>query len=727
MTKFLLSLLILVFSSLYVAAQQKKNNTPKKSIKPKTKQPVPETVANEAEIEVVIGGDREVEVPPSEPVLEIKVGSVKKLLKFSGGPSGESGLRYVIDGEKLGFIDSQNTLVIPLIYDAFSVPSDFRYNHCILKKNGRAGVIDKYNNQIIPFMYDNIRSLNEINDERNIYISGFITQLDGKWGIFNIFGNRTVPHIYDSMVTIVDNLNGSSLLSVSKNTKAGIIDQLGSIVVPIIYNNSIIQPVGLKREKYQVIEKGSAKILDIKKNKVFINGYSHIIYEYQESPSKKMLFTAKRTNEGAWGIIDEDENILIPFEYEEVKRTQTSYGSSNHYIVKKNGKFGIYDINANKLVVEPKFDKLNYTYGGVTGDEYYYGSIGNKWGILNKGNDILGFEYDEIVPKGENILEIKKGTTVSYFDLRRRRLLSEKDRKTWIEKNNYLNVMSHTESRPSEYFLAQKHTGEYGLIDADENVIVPFDLGFSSNVRVGERNNSFYPISFIVERDGKYGLFNKDSKSILPECKYSDIRYLYQKDYFIGFIKDKKCLLKNGQEILPLIYDDIQHLDNDRVQLTKDNKFGIWNFVNNTYFLDLKYDYLETISSYYDNYYILGIDGKRGLIKDDKQLILPMEYDMISYKRLENCFMVGQKGKVGIFDAKTNKMIIPIEYEVIAMLKNNFVKVFKDNKWAIIHLQYPNVNTPFIYEDVTMVDDNIFLLDGKKCKYIKDKMVEIPN
>jgi hypothetical protein len=715
MKKCLITLSTLLFIAFPSIAQQKKNNTSQKNSKPKTEKNSKEEVKGDvAEVSEGEDGNK----------VEVLVNGNKKNLKLTGDLYGDTELRGVINDSKLGFINSKNKLVTPLVFDVISY--SWSNGICILQKNGKKGVVDEYGNEILTFIFENIVSLNETYNTLNPgmgFTSGFTAQLNGKWGIYDPFGNSIIPHIYDEMTQI--EYKTGFLFSVSKDGKTGLIDKSGNILIPLIHNNSTISLINrFNDDKFQVSENGLQKIVDIKKNRTFQKDYYNLKYVTKNSPSGKSMFTASISDTGNLGMIDEDENILIPFEYEEIKSVNDErQGASSCFVIKKNGRSGVFNIALNMLILEPKYDNLEHIL-----DEYYKVNIDNKWGISKYKEDVLSPEYDEITYVKENIVKIRKESVISNFDFNRRKIAS-KEEKNQIWKGNYQSVEVYGATY-WKYFVAKKHTGEYGLIDSDENIIIPFELGCSPNIGVGEKDNNAYPIDFIVERNGKYGLFSKKNKALLTEIKYSSLKYIYILDgkdgIYIGSLNDKKSLLKNGKEILPLQYDGIEYTGNTKVSLLKENKFGIWDFKSKTFLLDLKYSYIFNMSIL-PNYYVYTISGKTGLILEDSTNLLPCEYDRIyDYNTFTNCLSVNKSGKVGLFHTKTNKLIIPAEFENINSLKNHFIKVSKDNKWAIKHLQYPNINTPFVYQDITMLGDNLFLLDGKKYRFIKDKMIEIP-
>ena len=695
MKKYLTTLftLLIIFSSI---AQQKKNNPSQKNIKPKAeKQSIEEIKTDVAETDTKV---------------EILVNGVKKYLKLTGEQYENTELRGVTDDDKLGFINSENKLIIPLTYDITS-DSFCNYGICLLQKNGKKGVIDEGKNEILPFIFENIRPLSKVYNTLNGgpgFISGFIAQLNDKWGIFDPFGNSIVTHSYDEIIPFEH--EAEYLFSVLKNGKTGLIDKFGNVIIPIAYDSSIIHPVSLSNDdKFQVSENGLQKIANIKKNKVFQKGY----YNLKSLSSSRFIVSISQI--GNLGMIDEDENVIVPFEYDEIKPiSYQRVGASSCLMIRKNGKIGVFNTDLHRVIIEPKFDNLEHIFG-----EYYKVNIANKWGISKNNEEVLSPEYDEIVYLKETLVAVKKASVTTNYDFCRQKIILLDKKKIW--KGNYQSVEVNENTKIYGYFTAKKHTGEYGLIDSDENVIIPFELGYGSNTVVSETDNNFFPKKIIVEQNGKYGLFDKNLKLPLTEIKYSRLRGIIDSIYK-GVVNGKMCLLKNGKEILSPIYDDITFTGGGKVKLLKERKVGIWDMNSETFFLDLKYDYINKESYYYVYY----IDGKAGLIHENGTDLLPCEYERMEYNVLTNCFVVKKNGKAGLFHTKTNKLIIPAEFETIAYLKNHFIKVFKDNKWAIKHLQYSNINTPFVYQDVTMLGDNLFLLDGKKYRFIKDKMIEIP-
>ena len=124
-------------------------------------------------------------------------------------------------GRKFGFIDENDKVVIPLIYDDAGTFQEGLASVCI---NGKTGYIDKSGKIVIPMLYDD-----------SWFFSEGLANVgkDGKWGYIDKKGDIIIPMIYDWTTDF-----NEGLAAVMKNRKWGYIDKGGNIVIPIIYDNA---------------------------------------------------------------------------------------------------------------------------------------------------------------------------------------------------------------------------------------------------------------------------------------------------------------------------------------------------------------------------------------------------------------------------------------------------------------------------------------------------------
>lgn len=105
-----------------------------------------------------------------------------------------------------------------------------------------------------------------------------------------------------------------------------------------------------------------------------------------------------------YGMIDLYDNIIIPFEYEDIHTIGTKY-----FTAKKNGKWGLYDYE-NQTIIAPQYqDFYFYTDYGMAKDK-------DKWGIVNiKNKSYTGFIFDDIDVNTGNIDEFPVGYDYTTF------------------------------------------------------------------------------------------------------------------------------------------------------------------------------------------------------------------------------------------------------------------------------------------------------------------------
>lgn len=230
----------------------------------------------------------------------------------------------------------------------------------------------------------------------------------------------------------------------------------------------------------------------------------NVLTEGEIKPSQK---------NGRWGLEDNDGNVIIPFEYDEIK-----FAEKETFNVRKNGKWGI--INKAGIIIIPfeyeeiKIDKKNNFNVKKKG----------KWGIVNKaGVIIIPCEYDEIKLDMYN----KDGFNV-------------------------------------------KKNGKWGFIDETGVVIIPCEY---EEIEVGFNRNYSQINSFQLKRNGKWGIADKTTGRIVIPCEYDDIfgfaeTMPVKKGGKWGVIDDKNTV------IIPCEYDE-KFTFAETMQLKKGGKWGI--------------------------------------------------------------------------------------------------------------------------------------------------------
>lgn len=145
--------------------------------------------------------------------------------------------------------------------------------------------------------------------------------------------------------------------------------------------------------------------------------------------------------ENKWGYVDANNKIVIPFEYENLvdyrlesgefwKNKNSNLGTADYFsdnkaLVRKNGKLGIIN-KQNEILIPFEYDNIN-----SWSKELITVSKSGKFGAVNWNNEvIIPFCYDELLSIFENktmCFGIKTDEKIINYDIENRQLLNFKD------------------------------------------------------------------------------------------------------------------------------------------------------------------------------------------------------------------------------------------------------------------------------------------------------------
>ncbi len=183
---------------------------------------------------------------------------------------------------------------------------------------------------------------------------------NNKYGILNHEGNLIVNCEYDLARGFDE--NGLALVQVDK--RAGFINMENQFVIPLIFDQASEFKEGLS----SVNIGGKVRFID-----VFGNFNSEKIYEQTSSFFNGRC--AVKIN-GKWGLIDGDENILIPPEYDSIIE------ENEICRVDQNGKFFLIDLTNN--VISDFYDFIDYCSEGI-----YQVRQKSLWGHIRESGEVL--------------------------------------------------------------------------------------------------------------------------------------------------------------------------------------------------------------------------------------------------------------------------------------------------------------------------------------------------
>ncbi|MBX2841342.1 MAG: WG repeat-containing protein [Flammeovirgaceae bacterium] len=378
------------------------------------------------------------------------------------------------------------------------------------------------------------------------------------------------------------------------------------------------------------------------------------------------LYQAKKN--GRWGIIDENNLTIVPFDWTDIR---TISGLENYLIVRDNSypskQLGIYSITARKLTVPCIYNSLDK----VNRHNFFKVKNGAKYNIVDINNQPkFKTWYDElIIPKnGRNFYIVKTNNRYGVID----------DNEQEVVPIEYQEISKRPYSDGS--YLAKNKDGKYGFMLLDGRITLPFEYDnlttkYNDNV-VSVQNgqcglvqvNSGVPYeivicnyddirgvssTFILEKDGKYGLLDEYGK-LLTEIEYQSLEVLNPNSYQNLIIKAKK--------------------DNDQVLLLDEQG----KLINNEKYKDIS----VIINKDKSNYYRVNFSYLKALGKNKKYRIIdkvgtpvtkPLFDDVLA--ETNNMVTVKSKGKYGLYYILDQKMVVDYQYDQIVFAKGYFIGV----------------------------------------------------
>jgi predicted RNA-binding protein with RPS1 domain len=456
---------------------------------------------------------------------------------------------------KEGYIDEQGEIIIPFEYDKIGTFIDGKAK---AEKSGKYGYIDIKGITIIPFEYDEIQEFvdnkakarksgkygyidikgNElIQNTEEIYDSLIKGEKFGLWGIEDKERNTVVPFVYNEIQEFVDNK-----AKAKKSGKYGYIDIKGKTIIPFEYDWIDTFVNGKAKAKKDNKNLGSNWSSNYMYKEGYIDEQGEIIIPFEYDKIGTFIDgKAKAEKSGKYGYIDIKGNTIIPFEYDEIQEFV-----DNKAKARKSRKYGYIDIKGN-TIIPFEYDWIDTFVNGKAKAKKDKKKLGSSWSsnymykegyIDEQGEIIIPFEYDEIGTFIDGKAKAKKSGKYGYIDIKGNTIIPFK----------YDEIQEFVDNKAK----ARKYR-KYGYIDIKGNTIIPFEYDEIGTFIDGKaqarrnRNDGFIDIEgheviqntveiqnllFKGEKFGQYGILDKEGQELLP--------FIYDE---IGVIKDNLVLM----------------------------------------------------------------------------------------------------------------------------------------------------------------------------------------
>ena len=455
-----------------------------------------------------------------------------------------------------------------------------------------------------------------------------------KFGLIDSLGNVVIPIEYDEIFPLYENL------LVQKNKKWGIINYKQTELVPLTYDNYIIDHYARsvypekngnvffftfkKYENYRTEYSYNALFLTAENKLITLNNYDEIYLEGSWIPnedfSKRFLFVVKN---GKKGLLNAQYQEIIPPLYEIFEYYKYEQGLIR---VAQDGKFGFLDKNFKEII------PLEYDYA-----EYFRSDSialvlknGEFYCIDNQGKKIshcklkpewrtgsLGFVVDK------NYVSVQTSDVYGVVDTLSNSIILP------------IKYKSFTPIEISNFIDRNKTLFEQKKVEYDHTPDMYDEILFHNNKIIVKNQNN------------QYGVIDT-TFSVLIDFKYEKLEAVqYNLKYLIYSQNGKPGVMDfSGENILSSMYDKILYSmyyeqERDVFKVEKNGKWGVVNF-ENKFLVPCEYDSIRFLGHWNrekEKLWVVKKNKKFGVVNDKNEIFIPFEYDGISHLEGNNLWV----------------------------------------------------------------------------------------
>ena len=507
------------------------------------------------------------------------------------------------------------------------------YNYFVLRKDNLSGVIDRSGNTIIEAEYSDVIIPNP---EKALYVcyEGENTKVlnERKEEILTDYQN--VEPIQLQNLTS-DLMYEKTVLKYEQDGKFGLVDFEGKRITKPIYESIEGLPykegelLVKQNEKYGVINIKGNKLVDIKYDKISVDGY----YTSENSYKFAGYIISNTTDEGyRYGYINYDGKLLLDPEYNELSRVIGITDDENAYILcAKNGQFGI--MKNDEELIPNEYQSIEYD----ESNKLFTIEKSKKFGIANlDGKIIVPTEYSQIDITGIYLYaqnsqgitvyntsgtEANIDTNIAILNTSNEKykiridnsdgtkygVINDEGEQVIEEKYNYIEYLF------DNYFIASNDQSKLGVIDDDDNVKI--ELNNDALQKIEGAN----VIQASTTADGTTKLYSKDMTEI---CSMTNANVEVRNNYIkISNELDTRYFDKKGKEL-----KNTEVYPNNTLFAKKEgDKWGFADKNGNTV-VEAKYDKVTEFNEY--GFAGVRLDGKWGVLNSKGEEVLAPTYTL---------------------------------------------------------------------------------------------------
>lgn len=475
-----------------------------------------------------------------------------------------------------------------------------------------------------------------------------------------MYFRKRAKYVYD--IEMVTNIEYNTI---NVGNRYGVIDGDGNVIVEPNYG--IIQipnpskPVFICMSDYNTETKEyDTKVLNDRKEQI-LTGYESVQAIPTETTADGIPFeksVLKYKKNGKYGIIDLEGNEITEPIYDDISAVSYKEGM---LLVKQGEKYGV--INMNGIQV------IDNEYDNIAVDNYYnVNSKYEKTGFIVCKREDSGYRYGYINYKGDKVLD-----------------------------NEYTEIERVTEMEDDDniYLVAYKD-GQAGLLKNKKEIL---------NYEYENITYNSYNDVFVIQRNGKQGVADREGK-VKIEPKYTEMSF---GGIYLNVIEDgtNKVIDLNGNEVTDgYIYRMPTTDGNYSIVYGEDEIYKIIDN-NGNVVVDKSYTYIEELGN---NYYIVASYNNNGIIDLSGRSLVDLRYSSIF--KLDNTNLL----QANISSTNTVSLINN-NMQVVATMENAGIEV-EDN---YVRLYSETDNRYFDFSGNELTAQELFPNNNLYAKKINDK------
>ncbi len=385
--------------------------------------------------------------------------------------------------------------------------------------------------------------------------------------------------------------------------------------------------------------------------------------------------------------------------------SSTSVTTYTYYTAYEDGKFGVIDNDGN-IIIEPTYDEMILIPDNSRAIFICIYDVNDEDGtyktkVLNENNEEILTGYDTIeaidnydskqnIWYEDNVLRVSKDGKYGLINFDGEEILScDYDEITALES-------------VTGNFIVKKDD-KVGLVNDQGQTIISVEYSDILTLEEGYKNEYI-----IVNEDNEYGVISTIG-TVLIEPQYEAVKYLGSStlfavkesgDWKIADTEDGTILLDEG-------YEDIVEVNSGYIiVMDSEGKYGVVT-EENEQIIEPEYEDLEYAFSIY---YIAEKDGKYGIINQENETVIDFEYLSMVYIE-SGGFIQADKTETEsvVFDSNLSQKITGIISEI--NIDSGYLKVYEDDEYKYYNFKLEEKSSSDI------LTSNTLFLSKKDGKY----------